>query len=219
MSSLLTFGPVAAIALALLYILTAIVFAIDPVQKTRNAHQYAAALAINARFRMGLHALRVITAIIGLALVPIVYHSLKTNSWLDWSTLLAIIGFGSMLIGHARALFALPLIVKEHQEATEIVKPAIARQLSIVMLDPRGWVEIGGIGIWAITVTMVASEGVGAPWYAMIAAIIFGIASLLNVFGWISQRYGLINITMSIGLLVFGPVWFFWLAFFLTNRM
>jgi hypothetical protein len=211
--SSIAFGSIFAILIAVLYIFTAIVFAFDPVQKTRNAHQYAAALASNRKYRMILHALRVATGFIGLGLIPVVYHHFAQSAWLDWVSLLGIIGYGSMIIGHTRALFALPLIVREHQEATDAVKPAIARQLSIVMLDPRGWVEIGGIGAWAFVVTLIAASTDQASTLIIVVASLFAISSILNVFGWISQRYGLINITMAIGLLLFGPMWFVWLSY------
>lgn len=201
-----------AMLVAILYLVVAGIFFFDPVQKTRNAHQYMQVLTQAPYCRYGIHAVRALTGLAGLALISPARQAAGSGFWIDWASLLGVLGFGSMVVSHSRALFCLPVLIREYQAVEQAVKPAVARQLSLVLLDPRGWVEIGGVAVWALVVTLAARDRLDVHSSVVAIAVAFAVLSVVNVFAWVSQRYSLVSVTTGAALMILAPSWFIWLG-------
>ena len=212
-------GGYCAIIVGVLLFVTGIVFLFDPVRNSKGAKDLAEILSKNDKPRMVLFWIFAITGFFGIGAVPAIAGQVRAlnEGWMDWVTILAYVGFGCMAIENFRALQINPNIILDYKAADPKVKLALSRSLSLVPLDPKGWLTYGGVGLFLFVANLIALNN--GTWDTALCwiGLLCGFFYQFIVFGNLIHVYGYFKVAAGIGGIILGPLWYIWMGIHLLS--
>src|SRR6266849_1698215 len=136
----------------------------------------------------------------------------ENDGWLRLATTVAYIGFAAMAIENLRALQILPPLVRDHASADEATKVALARSVSLIPLDPHGWLVYGGVGFWFFVVNVIALQRGLGPTSLAIVGIVGAVLYWMLVVGELFHQGTILLLVAGLGGLILGPIWYIWVG-------
>ncbi len=153
-------------------------------------------------------------AVFALAAIPAISETVRAGNegWVRWMSALAYLGFAVVALTFFQLLALVPGIASAFVAAESEVQPFIAKDFSLLGLDPQGWLTFGGVGLWVLVVSLLALRG--NTWPTLLAvvgiavAVLYGLVTAGNVLG-IPE---LITIAAGLGGVILGPIWYIWIG-------
>lgn len=202
------FGAGTAFASAALFLAAGVAFVLDPANKSTSATMLMGILQRAIAPRLLLFRIVGIGSFfaLGTVLAMTSHIGLSGGIVLIWAGILYAIGLAATGLTAFRGLQILPLIVRDHGDAATDVKLALARQASLVAIDPRGWFEYGAGALWFAAVGLTLAQIGGTS--LMLLSFLCAVLHLLLLTGGTFHRYALFRIGIGAGALVVLPLWY-----------
>jgi len=220
-SSVLGFGGASAIAVGMLNILTGVTHFLLPRAQLRGAGGVTAAFfesLSESSFVFSLHywivvALSLLTLAVIVAFLSLLREQLTGP--LCWAAVVGFLGAALATIDFAYVAVEAPRLAKLFMSAS----PAVQSLLLVVgmpHIDPCffAW---GLTGVFALTVNTAALRQRLVPRSLGYIGLVGGVLFLLVFVGALSRSAWLIDLSVGLGALAVGPVWYFWIGFVLRK--
>jgi len=213
-TSVATLGGTCSILVGVLYMVVGVIYLNDPGRRATNAGTLLKILERNSILRLLFHLVMAVTAVCALGAVPAISALADSGNdgWLRLATTVAYIGFAAMAIENFRALQILPLLVRDYTSADEATKVALARSVSLISLDPHGWLIYGGVGFWFFVVNVIALQRGLWPTSLAIVGLVGAVLYWMLVVGALFHKGKILLLVAGLGGLILGPIWYIWVG-------
>jgi hypothetical protein len=209
----------AAIATGLLWMCSTLSFLFfDPARAWETQENFYSAVAADPVLYQLPRVLLALTAFVGLAAVLGIFRVLRNfdSGWLDWSSLLVVIGFA--LTGVSQVRFALinPERAAIYVHGDAATKLAIEASRFTLQLDPQGVIATVSLLVWLIVVNRLALTSQSWPRPACLLGFVVVIVSLMGLSARASGLAPFVPLASLVNGVV-APAWFLWVGFALRN--
>jgi len=133
------------------------------------------------------------------------------EGWVRWTSNLAYLGFAVTAISNFRTLALMPTQAAAYVAGDASTQAAIAATGEIG-LDPYGWLQFGGIGLWVLVVSLLALRGGTLPKTLAYVGIAATILYWLVVAGFVLDIEALMAIAAGLGGIIVAPIWYIWMG-------
>lgn len=226
--SILRWGGIASLLLPICFIWLGIFLLIDPAEQHRD-EMYWILLAQQpfytynwrfAFFLVGLFTLAVIPAIVRV----VQPQDGKGAGFLQWTTVIAYLGSASLAIDCMRGLFLTrDYLIEAYTTGDEVMK--IATKLAIgAGIDVNGIFQYGGVGLWFVTVGIIALRTATLPRGLAYWAVATGATYIITLFFGLTDWFipgtpiAIMALTALIGGVIVAPIFHIWLGRYLLRR-
>lgn len=213
------FAGGASIALAVLTALAAVAYVVLPAEQRLGmpARQLLPSVAANPLPVQLEMLLLAAMGVVGIAVVrPIAALVDRDDPWLDWTSLLAIVGYAVAAVGNTMVMGKLPGIAAAFVAADDAAKPAIAA-LWRTTLDPWGLWQFGLVGVWLLVLGLVALRSGGLPRTGASLAVGAGIAHIVIPLVLVASAQAALVLVAPVAA-VLMVAWFGWVGLYLWRR-
>ncbi len=218
-NSLRKLGGICSIFLGVLYVLINVTILLMPPEQrmTNDPARFWSALAQNPRPTLLLSWEFVLVAVLAFAALPAISDIVRSinEGWVRWVSNLAYLGFALIAITNLRSAALLPQIAATFMAGDTMTKAALIAVYSppsSLNLDPQGWLEFGGVGVWILLVSTLALRRVLLPAYLSYMGIALAILYWARVAGGVIQNNILIAIGGGLGGFIAAPIWYIWIG-------
>jgi len=149
-------------------------------------------------------------AVLALGAVPAISDSVRSanEGWVRWMTNLAILGFAVTAIDFFRVFAFQSARAAAYTAADASTRAAIVAVAQ--GLDPQGWLGFGGVGAWALVVSLLALRGTAWPRPLAYLGIVLAVVYALVVAALALQIELLLAIAAGLGGVIVAPIWYIW---------
>ncbi|KPI08373.1 Protein of unknown function DUF4386 [Actinobacteria bacterium OK074] len=199
------------------YLAYSAVFFFDPCRNSTNAHMFMSLFREEPRFYMWRSRILGVGAALALGMIPASLElvSAHPTDLLLWATGLAFVGFALSSVSNLRSLQILPVVHGDHERSGEEARTALARSISYVHLDPRGWFTFGGVGVWVAVLSAYGLQEGTIPLVLAVVGFVLGLLYATVVAAGVFHRYAVFGVVAGAGGLLLSPLWFLWVAWLL----
>ena len=205
-------GGLCSILLGVSYIAVGVLFLLLPPDQRPGGDPGAFYLSIaqNSMLARLYYLAFALGAVLALGAVPAISDSVRAahEGWMRWMTNLAFLGFSVTAIDFFR-VFAF----QAFRAAAYAAGDASTRAAMVAMmqgLDPQGWLGFGGVGAWALVVSLLALRGTSWPRPLAYLGVALAILYALVVVGLVTQIGLLLTIAAGLGGVIVAPIWYIW---------
>jgi hypothetical protein len=211
------FAALCAAVAGLCYITYSVVFFFDPCRTSTNAHMFMSLFNGESRYYMWRSRIMGVGSAVALGMIPGAVELVRGGDFapLLWASGLAFIGFALSSVSNLRSLQILPVVHGDHERSGEEAKIALARSISYIHLDPRGWFTFGGVGVWVAALSWYGLHTAALPLALVVIGIVLGLFFITVVVAGVFHKYAVFGVVAGAGGLVLAPVWFLWTAWLL----
>ena len=213
-NSLNTVGGTGAMLAGVTYILVGLTFFLDPAGSASSTAEFFTLFAENPAMHLLGHGAFGLAGVFMLAAVPAISQQVqRTNEGLvRWTSTLAIVGFALTAVGNFRAAANDLIGARAFVSGDAVAQTAIVEAARLGNLDPQGWLQFGAVGVWFLTISVLAYRQEIWPR----ALVFLGIASAVLYWfvplGRVLELELLDAIAAGLGGVVIGPIWLIWLG-------
>ncbi|MBB6452676.1 hypothetical protein HNQ94_001122 [Salirhabdus euzebyi] len=156
----------------------------------------------------------------GIAVVMKSSSFLKAKyEFLDYTKILAIIGFGLLSINNLRQIGV------DHDLAHQAIHHGAGYYdftvffwRGLVELSPQGWVDFGFVGLWLITLNYLFLKEKTIHFVHSVVGMVLGACFVITVLGNVISVSLLTQLGMGLGGTILAPIYFVWLGLALLKR-
>jgi hypothetical protein len=152
-------------------------------------------------------------AVFALAVVPAISDRVRSanEGWVRWTNTLATVGFAVAAVQYFRYLALYPANAAAYATGDAATRAAVAANQATMALDPNGWLDFGGVGLWFLVINLLALRGGQWPKTLAYVGIAGAIAYWLVVAGFVFE-IGLFVTIAAAAAIVLGPIWYIWVG-------
>ena len=212
-------GGICSIITGILYLIIAGTYFIIPAEQNPATQYYSSEFFSSIRENFSgqeiLYWSLILSAVFGIAVVAAVSDLVRPSSegLVHWTSTLATIGFGIQIAANVLGRDYVLRVSSGYFQLDGSVQSAINLQGNLF----NDWVTFGLVGIWLITVNVLALRGGLLSRVLAFVGLISGVAYWLVVAGNIFEILSLITIAAGIGIF-FLPLWYIWIGASLLQR-
>lgn len=170
---------------------------------------------------MATHYLLAFGAVSALAVLPTIQRRLKAgrHEALTWASTLAVIGFALTAINNFRQAALDDTLAKAYSVADAAVqKSMVINWVGLVELSPTGWIDYVGVGLWILTVSVVAWRKGAFNRLLNSVGLLAGSCYMLIVIANALGLEVLFRISVILGGVLAVPIWFIGMGLTLMRR-
>ena len=218
MNSNYKLGSVCAVLIAIIYLVTSLIFLFLPEAQQngdKNIEDFFFSVAQNAFLIKLFLGGFIISSILGIAVVISLDNVLsqKNGDWIHWASALAIIGFATIIVSDLQQLKNIPHMANAFVDSS-LPNRSILKTIGIGFNDS---VVFGLIGLWMMIINGFAMRNHQFNKGLSLTGIAAGLAYFLITIGYLFAMEILNMIVAILGGLILGPVWYFWIGRFLNK--
>ncbi len=135
-----------------------------------------------------------------------------------WMRNLAYLGFGVTAVEFLRDLAILPARAAAYEAGDAATKAAMVASDSLVVLDPYEWLKFGCVGLWILTVAVIALRRSLLPKALACLGIAGGILYWVYVAGVTLKVPTLALVGAGLGASIIAPIWYIWVGVILRRK-
>lgn len=153
-------------------------------------------------------------ALLGFGAVPAISKVVSPlhDGWMRWTANLAYLGFAVVPIDSFRVVLLEPARGVTFAHADAVVRTTIQVTEPLLYVDAAGWIGFGGVGLWVLTVSILALRGRLWPPAVGCLGVVVSVFYALVVAGFTSGNEMLFTIAAVVGGGIAGPLWYIWVG-------
>ncbi|MFQ5947058.1 MAG: DUF4386 family protein [Anaerolineae bacterium] len=204
----------ASVLAGLSFVVVIITLFLNPAESLRDPAEYWAFLAndpnavllqVIESWALGLGSL------LAIAVVLVLLDHLRSQSetWIRWTSILALVGFAVFAINSFTSIAADPARAAAYATGGAAVRAAI-EVTPLVVVDQQGWVAAGTVGLWLLTVSLVGLRSKEFSWGLHVVGILSAAAYWILI-ALLTLNPELIGSPAS-SLFFLVPLWYLWMG-------
>ena len=152
--------------------------------------------------------------LLGIAAVLAISESVRSTNegWVRWTSTLAIIGLALWALDDLRFLALTPGRAAAYVQGDAAIRAALTVPGALDALDPRHWLRVGTVGVWALVVSLLALRGGIWPKPLAYVGIGAGSANLLVLLADVFPNLSVLEVIGGIAAIISVPIWYIWLG-------
>lgn len=159
-----------------------------------------------------------LAGICGMGVMPAVSEMLESlkKGGARWTGSIATFSYGVMAVSNLLMMQRLPTVASAYVHGNDATKAALAATWN-GSLDPDGWMQYGGVGLWMLVANMTASQSEELPRPLAYLGVILGVLYCMVPISSIAEMPQLITPIMGLGA-VLAPIWHLWMGLLMRSK-
>lgn len=214
-NSILKIGGWCSVLLGISYIIIGAGYLLlPPAQQSNDPAKFFPSYIQNPFVDDLIHWAFAIGALLALAVVLAITKYLRSNNngWLEWSKLLALLGFSITAINDFGAVATIPVEAEAYVKGDLVTQKILTTIVKTSSLDPQGWLGFGGVGLWILIISLVALKNDKFPKVLCYIGIGGALLYWLTLVGFTLENQILIAIASGLGGVIIAPVFYIWVG-------
>lgn len=160
----------------------------------------------------------VLAGVCGMGVVPAMSEMLESlkKGGARWTSNLATFSYGIMALSNLLMMQRLPIVASAYVHGDASAKAALAATWN-GSVDPEGWMQYGGVGLWMLVANMETAQSEELPKPLAYIGVILGVLYCLVPVSSTAQMPGLITPIMGLGAIL-APIWYIWMGFLMRSK-
>lgn len=214
--SIFRIGALSSLLVGLGFIAATIAAALMPAELQANPeiseHEFWTILANDPAAHLAMHWIFALSGLAGLGVVPAAAawtwdRSAGAAGLLIWSSTVGMLGFAVLARSHLMEVAFDVKVLAAYVEADSAYQKAAHVVAGLALDVPDGLLTLGGIGLWIMTLSIIAYMSRKAGLLFLLIGISTTASLWIGVFGYMAMNQTAIFISFVGGTLVLGPLW------------
>jgi hypothetical protein len=149
-------------------------------------------------------------ALLAFGAVPAISERVRmvAEGWVRWVTGLALLGFATVAMIEFHNIARHPIVASIYVQSPEVARAAIAAE-PLLFIDPHGWLRFGVVGLWLLTVNVLAIRGGIGPRVLGYLGIAGAFLYWMLVAGFVTSNETFIALVAIVGGALVS-LWYIW---------
>ncbi len=160
----------------------------------------------------------ILAGVCGMGVVPAMSEMLENlkKGGGRWTSNLATFSYGIMAVSNLLMMQRLPGIAAAYVQGDDSTRAALTATWN-PSIDPDGWMQYGGVGLWMLITNTAVSQSEELPKPLAYLGIILGALYCLQPISATADMAGLATPMMGLGGIL-APIWYLWMGLLMRSK-